>query len=449
MTSRLLIALSVVLTAFLGLTGYTLDKAFQESARTAVKDRLQGRVLALIAAAEVKMNGSIFIPDVLPIVRFNQPRSGLYGQISNNKGEKLWKSPSLDEKSLPVVKLSTSTEIKFEKVRHENEELFSYNFGVSWDLSNKVHIYTVSVAETLESYNKETIQFRNRLWMWLGGVAFVLLAVQGTILSWSLRPLRRAALEIEKIESGEQESLRGRYPKELRGLTKNLNGLIESNQEHLERYRHSLSDLAHSLKTPLALLQSTTETEDEIGPFRQIVAEQVDQMKKIVDYQLQRAATSGQKPLAQPVEIKTIASKISASLGKVYADKNVNCEIIINDDLFFQGDESDLFELLGNLIDNAFRWCQQLVRVSAELGQDAEGEAQIFISIEDDGPGIDEHMAARVLERGIRSDEKGGHGIGLAVVNNIVGAYQGNMEINRSELGGAWFLISLPQSQIL
>ena len=444
LTSRLLISLSIVLICFLGGTGYVLDKSFQESTKDATHDRLHGYAMALIAAAEVKINGNIYIPDILPIVGFNQFNSGLYAQVFNSQGEILWKSSSASEKDLPINLNLKNTESSF-AISHENsnEKLFNFSYGVSWDLSNKSHVYTINILESLSAYEKDVNVFRNKLWIWLGGVSFLLIIVQGSLMRWSLRPIRNAAIEIELIEKGEITELRENYPKELRILTKNLNALMKSNKQHLSRYRNSLSDLAHSLKTPLALLSSASETHDTRLSLDKVVSEQVNQMKKIVDYQLQRASTSGQNPLSTPINIKTITEKINASLLKVYTDKNIASKLNIEKNIKFFGDESDIYELLGNTIDNAFKWASSEVIVNIRTSKSPD---QLHILIEDDGPGIDPKLAEKVLERGIRSDERSGTGIGLAITNDIVQAYDGSIEIDKSELGGCLFLIKLSQT---
>jgi len=445
LTSRLLISLSIVLTCFLGGTGYVLDKAFQESARDATKDRLHGFAMALIAAAEIKIDGSVYIPDLLPIARFNQFNSGLYAQVLNNQGKQLWQSSSTSEKELPQTHQLKNTEATFVISKTPSgEALFNFNYGVSWDLSNKIHVYTINILESLDSYEKEINRFRQKLWLWLGGVSILLILVQGSLMRWSLRPIRTAATEVEEIESGKQTELEQTYPKELQVLTKNLNALMKSNKQHLVRYRNSLSDLAHSLKTPLALLRSASESKDPKSPLEDVVAEQVDQMKQIVDYQLQRASTSGQNPLSKPIDIETIANKINNSLLKVYADKNISSKLEIEPHLQFFGDESDLFELLGNTLDNAFKWAQSHIQIKITTSKKSK---ELRISIEDDGPGIEPQLAQKVLERGIRSDERGGTGIGLAIVNDIVQAYEGSIEIDKSKLGGCSFLIILSQNQ--
>jgi len=445
LTSRLLISLSIVLSCFLGGTGYVLDKTFQESAKDAAQDRLHGFAMALIAAAEIKIDGSVYIPDILPIVRFNQLKSGLYAQVLNNQGKQLWKSSSSNGKDLPQSHQLKNTEASFVVTETlSGERLFNFNYGVSWDLSNKVHVYTINILESLDTYEKEINRFQQKLWLWLGGVSFLLIVVQGSLMRWSLRPIHTAATEIERIEAGQQTELENIYPKELQILTKNLNALMKSNKQHLTRYRHSLSDLAHSLKTPLALLNSAGESNDTKHPLKEVVAEQVDQMKQIVDYQLQRASTSGQNPLSKPIDIESITNKINNSLLKVYADKRITSNIEIESEVLFFGDESDLFELLGNTLDNAFKWAQSNILIKINTSQTPH---QLWISIEDDGPGIEPQLAKKVLERGIRSDERGGTGIGLAIVNDIVQAYDGTIELGQSKLGGCLFLIKLSQNQ--
>ena len=448
LTSRLLISLSIVLICFLGITGFVLDKTFQESTKDATQERLHGYAMALIAAAEVKFDGSIYIPNILPIVRFNQFNSGLYAQVLNNEGNQLWQSSSSTEKKLSHGRQLKSTESTFEISNiPSGETLFNFNYGVSWGLNNKDYVYTINIFESLDAYNTEINRFRQKLWLWLGGVSLLLILVQGFLMQWSLRPIRNAASEIEKIETGQQTTLEKPYPKELQILTKNINALMNSNKQHLSRYRNSLSDLAHSLKTPLALLRSASESGESKQSLNNIVTEQVDQMKQIVDYQLQRAATSGQNPLSKPIDIKLITHKINESLLKVYTDKNISSSLIIGNDIQFYGDESDLFELLGNTMDNAFKWATSKIQINIQSSiLTGISKHQLNIIIEDDGPGVEEQLAKKVLERGIRSDERGGSGIGLAISHEIVQAYQGSIEIKKSDLGGALFHIKLSQN---
>ena len=453
LTTRLLIAASIALAAFLGVTGFVLDGAYRNSAENALKDRLRGYANALIAAAEPDNRGTIHLTHALPELRFFTEGSGLYAQISSNKissnkGKYDWLSPSM-----AGLKIDFTHELKrgshhFEYiVASDGSLLYAFNIGVTWDESeNAAEGYTFSVAEDLESFEADINGFRKLLWGWLGAVAIVLLVVQGSILRWGLMPLRRVTEDLRAIEAGKQTELPGRYPKELTGLTDNLNALIRSEREHLERYRNTLGDLAHSLKTPLALLRGEVEAQNNNDQLRSSVQQQIDRMSQIIEYQLQRASTSGRTALVAPVSVKDIVLKVMTALDKVYAEKHITHRTDIGDNILFYGDESDLMELLGNLIDNAYKWCQEKVIITAEQqSSDDKRRPGLLIKVEDDGPGIPAEMVNHVMRRGARADKEiSGHGIGLAMVNDIMRVYEGRLEITSGALGGACLSVQFP-----
>jgi two-component system sensor histidine kinase PhoQ len=327
------------------------------------------------------------------------------------------------------------------------QELYLFSYGVEWsDARDPRHSYTFSVAQDMAAVNEKIASFRRSLWGSLGGVALLLLAVQGTILRWGLSPLKKATDELAAIEAGHQARLQGGYPPELQGLTGNINTLLSQQHEHLERYRRTLGDLAHSLKTPLAVLQSAAENKNDQMALVQVVEEQVERMNQITGYQLQRAATSGWTALTAPVKVNEIVAKVISGLNKVYADKKVNAISLVDDNVEFHGDEGDLLEVIGNLVDNAFKWCESQVRVVVESRPGPkEGQWDIFLRVDDDGAGVAPEMVQYVMQRGRRADSDiAGHGIGLSIVRDIVQVYGGTLEITASELGGAAINIWLP-----
>ncbi|MDH3325197.1 MAG: ATP-binding protein [Gammaproteobacteria bacterium] len=446
LTSRLLIAGSIILSAFLGLTGYALDQTYQQSAKEAQEARLLGHVMTLIAVAPVKLDGTIDIPKSLPLASFSRLDSGLYGKIVDEKGKNVWSSFSLGGNDFSTIQHFKILDSKFSETLDLNQDrLFRLSYGVSWDSANSTKIYTINIAVPKEAYEQDIERFRQLLWLWLGGVSILLLAAQGVILRWSLNPLRQAADEISRIEQGLQSKIEGAYPKDLKALTYNLNALIKSNKEHLVRHRNGLSDLAHSLKTPLAMIRSVSENNAPEKILKETISEQVDQMQKIVDYQLQRAGTSGRIPLSKPVNVNPVARKILNSLAKVYIEKSVEYKVEISNSTLFYGDESDLFEMLGNLLDNAFKWCTKtvVIRVNKQNKQTDD----LVLTIEDDGPGIDSEVTGRIMERGVYSSKKQGTGIGLAIVKDILDAYEGAFQIEKSKLGGAKFVLYLKRLQ--
>ena len=171
-------------------------------------------------------------------------------------------------------------------------------------------------------------------------------------------------------------------------------------------------------------------------------------MDQIVQYQLQRAATSGRTALMAPVDLEVMTHKIASAMDKVYAEKSLKCHIDIEAELEFHCQEGDIMELLGNLVDNAFKWAKQRIEISIRQDEfENQAVPGLLVEISDDGPGIEEKDLETVLARGGRLDPATqGHGLGLAMVQNIVELYQGELRITRAQLGGAKVTLWLPWS---
>lgn len=448
--SRMLIASAIILISFLGITGITLENSFHASAEESLKERLRVHLAALIASAEVN-NGTMRLTYALPESRFFVDGSGLYAKIVSNRNNQLiWSSPSMKGITIPVSSdLGRGIE-RYQYMFANGEPLLLYTFGLTWAEDEKFQEgYTFAVAENLGRFNLQFLEFRKNLWAWLGGVTVILLFVLALILRWGLAPLRVAADDLADIKEGRHNKLHGTYPKELRDLTDNLNALMRTNREHEERYQASLGDLAHSLKTPLAVLRSVIESPARsVDHLQSTVEEQVERMDQIVQYQLQRAGTSGRTALMASVDLAKITSKVVKVLDKVYADKELICTKKVEPGLEFHCQEGDMMELLGNLLDNAYKWSNQRVDVKIGRGIYEGNKAQaLLLDIADDGPGIAEEDQETVLTRGGRIDSQaGGHGLGLAMVQDVVALYEGKLEISRAELGGARVRIWLPWS---
>jgi two-component system, OmpR family, sensor histidine kinase PhoQ len=285
-----------------------------------------------------------------------------------------------------------------------------------------------SVLEDKAEFEKEMSVFRQTLWAWLGGAGLLLLLAQTLLLRWGLAPLDDVAQEVRRIENGEQTGIEGRYPSEIAGLTGNLNTLIEQERARQTRYKDALDDLAHSLKTPLAVLRTAL---DEPAQLPAMVAQQVDRMDGIVQHQLGRAAASGAARFAPHLTLAPVLHRIRDSLTKVYADKGLAFTVECPPDLSWRIDEGDAFEILGNVLDNAAKWASH--RVEARIWRDG---GRLFIRIQDDGPGFSDAQA--LPQRRVRLDERvPGHGIGLAVVSDLVASHQGELRLSRGPLGGA------------
>ncbi len=443
LNARLLIAASVVLVAFLGLTGFTLDRAFRESALTAARDRLQAQVYAFLSAADVDGEEQLRLPKGLPEPRYATPGSGLYAQVLNGADQPIWRSPSSVGFHIDFPPARQPGSMVFEEARGTGGTvLFTAVFAVTWETGpDRERQFVFQVAESRQAFDNQVAGFRRSLWGWLLAAALVLLGVQGSILRWSLAPLRRLARQVNEIEAGTRTTLTGQYPSELRTLTASLNAMITSSRSHLERYRNALADLAHSLKTPLAVLRGAVEAGETNPELSNSVQEQVERMDQTVQYQLQRAAASGRTGLSAPVSAERVVRKVVGSLQKVYADKSLEVSVQVANDTLFRGDEGDLMELVGNLADNAWKWARSRIELRAR-----SSEGMFFMEVQDDGPGIPAEHVQAILGRGVRADPgTQGHGIGLAVVRDLVeGIYQGTLRIGNGPLGGAHVQVILP-----
>ena len=256
---------------------------------------------------------------------------------------------------------------------------------------------------------------------------------------WSLGSLRTMARQMDEIRAGKREALSNDYERELTPLTESVNQLLENERQQTQRYQHALNDLAHSLKTRLALIQITAQ-ELKLGhEIHDNISEQITTMDQIIQYQLRRAVTGRKRLASKGTEPVPLIEKLLASLAKVYRHKKLQTGFQFDDDVFFHGEQGDLMELMGNLLDNACKFAISEIRV--HVGHQDNG---LLIVVEDDGPGIAPGKSQQIFQRGVRADSSPGQGIGLAVVTEIVHSYGGKIRVDESPLGGARFHITLP-----
>jgi two-component system sensor histidine kinase PhoQ len=454
--ARQLLAASVGLVAFLAIAGYALDAAFADTARANMQDRLKSYARAYADGIDFTRDRSVYIREQPPDSRFAGPGSGLYMQLVMGNGTTA-NSLSAEGPMLPPVRglLAPRQEV-FEgplpmiDIDGSQASVYRYGLGLVWDADADPATefpYTIYVMEDSRALGAQLRVFRGRVWFWMGGAGLILLMLQTVILQWSLRPMRRVITELTKVQRGESERMSERHPRELEPLTDSINAFIESERENLERQRNTLADLAHSLKTPLAVLRTQLDSGAQDQDLRQEFDVQLRRMNNLVSYQLARAASSGHKLFSAPLPIESNAEEIVRGLEKVYAGKGVLCEFDIDEAARFHGEPGDLQELLGNLLENAFKWANRRVLLTATpLPAPGARRAGLVLSVDDDGPGIAPEDIAKVLQRGVRGDERvQGHGIGLSIVQDLIKDYRGELQVKRSpELGGARFEVKLP-----
>ncbi len=452
--ARQLLGASLGLVAFLALAGYALDHAFLQTAESNLRQRLENYALAYAKESEFARNGE-FIPPYEPVEpRFERPGSGLYAEVVLPNAH--WDSHSAQGPVLPNSPMLQPNEERFEgplpltQIKGTPGQVYRYGRGFIWSAEGDVKAefpYTIYILEDTTALSTQVAVFRAALWRYLGGAGLILLLLQAVVLRWSLRPLRYVILELKRVQRGLASRMSERHPRELEPLTESINAFIESERENLDRQRNTLADLAHSLKTPLAVIHARL---DHPGPeegLREEVETQLRRMNDLVSYQLARAARSGHQLFAAPIAIEPHAEQIVRGLEKVYSRKGVLCEFDIAHGAQFHGEPGDLQELLGNLLENAFKWARSRVLLTVQPGESAPNRRPgLLLAVDDDGPGIPPEKIALILQRGVRGDERvQGHGIGLAIVQDLVRSYRGTLEVLPSqELGGARFEVKLP-----
>ena len=431
LTTRINLSAALVLLSFICLTAFTLERAFFESTESALRDTMSSQLFALMAAAEIE-NQQVIMPSNELDALLGLPASGIYATISNPTGNISWQSSSTLGIALPKAPLLKQGEKTFNKVYVDDKGFYRTAYTVLWPTQAESVELTFSVITDLRSFDKQINRYRISLWGWLSAMAVLLLCSQAIILRWGLSPLRKVGRELNRIETGKQQQIEAQYPQEIERLTDNINLLLEQERQQKIRYRDAMGNLAHSLKTPLAVLQVSLQAGAGQEQNKLTMQEQLNRMDAIVKYQLQWAVTSADTNLSAKVNLLSTIDRLLNSLQKVYADKAISVQVVVDSELQFRGDEGDLMEVLGNLLENAFKWTRENITIKAE-----QRENHLFISIDDDGVGLAPEKVDELLQRGVRADQStAGHGIGLSIVKNIVQAYGGELKLSKSHLGG-------------
>jgi len=450
LSRRLLISVAVPLALFFGVMMVVLDMGFRALSERSLHQLLDAQIVTLIAAAEPAPGGGYDAPLNGLDTRLATPDSGLYAQILSNNH--VWRSPSLAGVAIDFGAPLAQGERQFSYALVDHTRVAIESRGISFEDDPKgAHPLTFSVAVSLTPYEEQLWLFRSRMLGWFSGLMLLLLLSLAALLRRQLAPLRRLEREIHEVEEGRSEMLGSGYPRELSGVARHLNALLVGERKRVARYRDTLGNLAHGLKTPLAVMRSALSQDAGAAPAARTIGGEIDRMTDIIEHQLKRAAASGGALLGQaPVPVAAVAADLRAALLKVYSRKDLSIELAIEEGSHFIGDRGDFVELLGNLMDNACKWCRGKVRVTATLeSREAGGRGNLALAVEDDGTGIAEENRAKVLQRGVRTDEKvPGHGLGLAMVHDTVDLYGGALRVDASPLGGARFALRLPGKQI-
>ena len=438
--ARLVTSALLFILVLLPLIGVALNDAFTEQVKSATKNELSAYVYSILAVTEVD-NQRISIPELVLENRFNLVQSGLYAiaTTEDTSGTQaiVWHSQSfMGITPPPHFTIPATGQSAFEQIILADKPHLVYSFSVSFASQDQNVPVTIHIIKDELAFQQQIDQFNQQLWTWLLILMLVMLVFQLSWLWWTLRPLARFTQELHYVEQGKSMQLSSQYPTELQAVARQLNILLNTEQTQRLRYRNALADLAHSLKTPLAVIKSQAD-------LSEASSEQVSLINRIIGHQLKRAQTAAAASWHLGISTSEVAAKLLRTLAKIYREPQINLSSEVAAPAVFKGDEADLTEILGNLLDNACKAAKSTVKLTIT------GDAyQLLICIEDDGPGISEALQTQIFERGIRADSYlQGNGIGLAIVRDLVDSYNGRITVSRSEaLGGAKFSISFVHS---
>ncbi|MDX9875556.1 MAG: ATP-binding protein [Spongiibacteraceae bacterium] len=431
---RLLISASVVLLSFALVIVLALQEAYRGTLEESVRRRLAADSRTVMAVLE-QSEGDLDIPSrLLENPRFNRVDSDLIALVFNEQGELIWRSPSAADFHPDYVPRYHDDQIEFLRLPMAGRpDYFIHDI----DFRLHGHGFSLVTGDTAEEVDRSQQIYRQQLLWWLGS-SMGGLVLLGAGLAWAMRPLRELRRQLKAMQRGERDRLSGVFPEEVAGLTRTLNQLLTVERERQARYRTTLDELAHGLKTPLAVV---TELAGQMpaGKLREHLQEQVHHMNQQISYQLQRSGAGMNTLVLKPLPLAPVLTRLCEALAKVYRDKQAHWQLDVGDHQLLLA-EAQALELFGNVLENAFRLCLQEVRITAVLTGDG-----LVIAIDDDGPGVPLPLRARVLERGVRADGRHeGQGLGLAVVADLLAHLGGSIDVDESELGGASFRLHFP-----
>lgn len=463
----MLLTLLPVLALAMLLLGIALSGSHRASAEAALFERLQLQLRLVLADAQTQSGDAVLFPELSSDPRLNQPESGQYAAVIDSNGSIVWQSLSLQASKHAWANIAAqfdgrrqSAEIG-DLVRGQSGGNFFISRTVAFALdaidagqiaaddAGSLRGETLSAALTVITFDDgSSLAAQQRaytavLWRWLGLATTMLACLQLLLLFWSFRPLAALVEELRNVEQGRQKTFQKKYPAEIAPLTENLNSFVESERRARERYKNTLADLAHSLKTPLAALAASLQSDQDMDAMQ----ESISRMDDIIRHQLQRARpVAGHRMSAASCAIDEVLQPLCRSLQKVYAGKGVSLSTDIPAGLQVALVREELLEVLGNVLDNAFKYCRSSVQVRLRVPAQAN-EARCIVLVEDDGPGIPRKAADAVIARGARLDEQlPGQGIGLSVAAELLAGCGGQLQIGQSELGGAQVALLLPFS---
>ncbi|WP_341663912.1 ATP-binding protein [Vibrio sp.] len=432
--SRLVLAAVVWLTAMIIAAGVMMPSQVYLYMQEDTKQQLAIYMDEIAALLEADEKGNLKLTSPLSDPRFTRPYSGFYWSAKTDKA--LLRSRSLWDKNLTTKDEHDLLGARDEKLIYIQSTLYYPDY--SGPIEVTIGTDQQPIADTVR-------KLMSQLWFILGLLYIGILALIAIQVQWSLRPLNKMHKELSQLRRGEKTQLDQEYPKEVAPVVSDLNALVFHYQELLERARHHAGNLSHALKTPLSVLKNEVSTKD--SATQEQLRPPIDQIQNQIDYHLGRARMAGAKNIlsvsANPSER---VDAISMAFDKVYVERNICLINELDSDINVSVEQTDLDEMLGNLIENAYKWSNSIIRVHSISHKDSP--ESIDIMIEDDGMGIPEEKLGTATKRGVRLDETmPGTGLGLNIVCEMAHSYRGKLTLSRSALGGLKVILSMKLAQ--
>ncbi|SFM56757.1 sensor histidine kinase [Halopseudomonas yangmingensis] len=439
--SLLWVLLAIALSALL------LSWLFEQHLTRQLDAELDRHLHQLIASLEQPADGPLQLRRELSDPRFSRPYSGLYWQLDSLPEHAglpavQLRSRSLWDITLPVPDgsgIAPGSPVSQSLPGPQQTQLYARALHAT-PVRPEQPALLLRVAADQALLDQPLRQFNRVLLASLASLAGGLLLAIFIQLRLALRPLARLRSELRAVHGGQRQQLLGDYPSELQPLVDEFNQVLQDNTASIERARTLAGNLAHALKTPLSVMHNAAQAND--SPLAQLFRKQLAQTRQQIDHQLARARVAAAlRSPGQRTAVEPVLQSLLRVMRALHAERALQLELQPpSDELAFRGESQDLQEMLGNLLDNACKWASQRVQVSAHAAQ-----GQLQVEIDDDGPGIAEAALEKVMQRGIRADERTpGSGLGLSIVNELAQMYQGRLQLQRSPLGGLRASLRLP-----
>ncbi len=413
-----------------------LTGLFRDYVERNFDSRLEVLLDSLVTLSEIEY-GQLVLSRAAGEPRFDVPYSGWYWQIADRDGVQQ-RSRSLWDRTLTPKRSDGTTVLRYDATGPQNQYLRVVERAIQLPGSASTFFYQVAGdrAEALADIH----EFESVLGWALGALGSGLLVAVLLQVRLGLRPLRRIGDALAEIRSGRTERLVGDFPQEVTPLADELNQLLEHNAEVVRRARTHVGNLAHALKTPVAVLANEADTAGD-GHLADVVRRQASLMRRLVDHHMSRARTAASvNVLGVRTELRPVIEALCRTLERIHAERRISVDYDCPESLAFRGERHDFEDLLGNLVDNGCKWARRQVFVKAE-----NQDGWIVITVDDDGPGLPADKRADVFQRGTRLDEATpGTGLGLSIVDDVAVLYGGSIELDDSPLGGLRAVLTLP-----